>query len=103
MLDFRNDLHRRLADPTKKGIVDDARMWGDADGHQAMRFLRDNASELGIDAARIGISGFSAGGAVAMGAAIEHDENTKPDFAVAIYPGYRLEKPVPADAPPIFA
>lgn len=36
-----------------------------ADGHDALAFVRANASDMGIDPARINVSGFSAGGSIA--------------------------------------
>ncbi len=69
---------------------------------QAVKFVRERAAQFGIDPKKIGISGFSAGGGVAMGAVFEHDAETRPDFAVAIYPAYRGGMSVPADAPPLF-
>src|SRR6185437_7045757 len=66
------------------------------------RFVRDHAGDWDVDPARTGIIGFSAGGAVALGAAIVHDAACRPDFVGAIYPAYRGGVPVPADAPPIF-
>ncbi len=50
----------------------------------------------------IGIGGFSAGGAVTMGPVFEHDAESRPDFAVGIYPAYRAGLPLPPDAPPLF-
>jgi len=46
--------------------------------------------------------GFSAGGGIAVNAALEHDPLSRPDFAAGIYPGYRSVAPVPEDAPPLF-
>jgi len=37
-----------------------------------------------------------------MGAVMQHDAQSKPDFAAGIYPGYRTATTVPADAPPLF-
>jgi len=69
-----------------------------ADAKQAIHILRSQAAELGIDFNKIGIAGYSAGGALALMAALEiHEENlpeyaglklnTLPDFACLIYPG----------------
>lgn len=71
-----------------------------ADAKQAIHILRSNAEELGIETKKIGIGGFSAGGALALLAALETYENelpdyakfnqsTIPDFACLIYPGVR--------------
>lgn len=109
VLDFRNDLRRRLertgpmgdAPPTSD-LMQHARLWGEEDGRQAMRFVRQRAAEWGIDPQRIGIAGFSAGGGVAMGAAMQHDDASRPDFAVGIYPAYRAGVPLPENPPPLF-
>ena len=108
MLAFRNDLHLRIREarqhhaPGNAPLTVEARQWGEDDGRQAIRFVREHAGEFLIDPSRIGIIGFSAGGGVAMGATLEHDAATRPDFAGAIYPALRDNVPVPADAPPLF-
>lgn len=88
--------------PTGTAETEKARDWGDDDGRQAIRFVRQHAAEWGIDPHRIGIGGFSAGGEVTMGAVMQHDAEGRPDFAVPLYAGYRSATPVPADAPPLF-
>lgn len=72
------------------------------DGRQAIRYVRQHAAEWLLDPRRIGIVGFSAGGAVVMGAVMWHDAASRPDFAAPIYPTYRSVTPVPDDAPPLF-
>jgi hypothetical protein len=37
-----------------------------------------------------------------MGAVMQHDAQSRPDFAAPIYAGYRTATPVPEDAPPLF-
>jgi dienelactone hydrolase len=59
------------------------------DAGAALRFVRENAGELGVDPVRVGILGFSAGGHLAGSAAVRYDlmdVPTRPDFAVLIYP-----------------
>lgn len=73
-----------------------------ADGRQAMKVVRQRASEWGITPDRIGILGFSAGGAVTMGVVMDHDADSRPNFAAPIYGGDTGGAPVPADAPPLF-
>jgi quercetin dioxygenase-like cupin family protein len=88
--------------PTGTGPIEEARNWADEDGLQAIRFVRQHASEWGIDPKRIGIAGFSAGGGIAVDAAMHHTPDTRPDFVAGIYPGYRPGILVPTDAPPLF-
>ncbi len=90
---------------------------GDAlpDAARAMRLVRSRASEWGVDPARIGFMGFSAGGEVAAlietrfdagnGSAADPVDrvSSRPDFAVVVYPGFRPGTiTVPKDAPPTF-
>ena len=72
------------------------------DGRQAIRYVRAHAAEWSLDPNRIGIAGFSAGGAAVMGPVMQHDAKSRPDFAAPIYPAYRAATPVPDDAPPLF-
>ncbi|MGA8203969.1 MAG: dienelactone hydrolase family protein [Woeseiaceae bacterium] len=71
------------------------------DGRAAVKFLREHAERWGIDPARIGILGFSAGGGVVRAAASEYTPAERPDFAATIY-GAGDVASVPDDAPPIF-
>jgi acetyl esterase/lipase len=73
-----------------------------ADGQQAVRVVRERASEWGIAPDRIGMIGFSAGSTVTVSVALEHDAGSHPDFAAAIYDAGRQDVPIPADAPPLF-
>lgn len=75
-----------------------------ADALNAMRYVRSRAAEHGIDPARIGIMGFSAGGALAASVAFVHDAESRPDFVAPIYLQYEwvLKAPVPGDAAPMF-
>jgi acetyl esterase/lipase len=86
-----------------------------ADAARAMRTVRSRASEWGVDPARIGIMGFSAGGAVAALIETRFDAgnnnssdaieraSSRPDFAVLVYPGFPDGMiTVPHDAPPTF-
>ncbi len=93
------------------------------DAQRAMRLVRSRAREWGIDADRIGMVGFSAGGHLALATAINFkkrlydpidavDEvSSRPDFAVLCYSGYfkakeqegiRSDISIPPDTPPIF-
>lgn len=75
------------------------------DGLQAVRLVRQRAESYGIDPQRIGIVGFSAGGAVALGVAYRGKGDSKPDFVAPIYAYVmpEIEKDQPGDdAPPLF-
>lgn len=65
------------------------------DAQQAIRFARQHAAEWDIDADRIGVIGYSAGGHLASTLATHFDQayidnpdhiNLRPDFLVLIYP-----------------
>ena len=85
------------------------------DGQRAMSLVRSRSDELGIDPNRIGIMGFSAGGAPVSCTALvterlyepvdKHDDHSfKPAFAAPIYSGWWM--PEGADlseaCPPVF-
>jgi acetyl esterase/lipase len=57
-----------------------------ADMQQAIRVVRARAAEFGVDAARIGVMGFSAGGELAALAAMRPAEGAQPAFQALIYP-----------------
>jgi acetyl esterase/lipase len=95
------------------------------DSQRAVSLVRSKAKEWGIDPNRIGIVGFSAGGHLAVMTATHFDKRAyeaideidkvscRPDFAVAVYPGYLVPEDedtdvlapyirIPAGTPPIF-
>ena len=73
-----------------------------ADGQQAIKVVREHASEWGLAADRIDMMGFSAGARVTVGVALEHDAKSRPDFAAPIYGALWEKIIVPADAPSLF-
>ncbi len=80
------------------------------DAQRAISLIRQNAKEWGIDAERVGILGFSAGGhlaAVASNcerlypAADETDQKShRPNFSILIYPAYLVQKDAPTTISP---
>lgn len=65
------------------------------DGHQAMRYVRENAKKLGVDANKVGIIGFSAGGHLASTISTHYaieGTNTRPDFSILFYPVITMSK-----------
>jgi acetyl esterase/lipase len=88
---------------------------GKQDAQRAMRLVRSNAAAWGIDATRIGLMGFSAGGELVDMVAFESGNgnpesadpierlSAKPNFVVLVYPGpLGVPETIPADAPPAF-
>jgi len=84
------------------------------DAARAIRLVRSRASEFHIDPDRIGMLGFSAGGAVIMMVAFEKGDgdpkapdaidrvNGRPNFQMMVYPGGKAPETISADAPPAF-
>lgn len=65
-----------------------------ADARQAVRILRQKASDLGLQSGKIGVCGFSAGGHLAISCSLYPEPNSPetevsgmPDFAGLFYPG----------------
>src|SRR5881397_794324 len=91
-----------------------------ADAQRAVSLVRSRAGEWGIDPERIGITGFSAGGHLAIATATSFEKRTyepvddtdkiscRPSFAIPVYSGYLKEEleagrmHVPKDTPPVF-
>jgi acetyl esterase/lipase len=78
-----------------------ARELAGADGRQAVRIVRRHAAEFGFRPDRIGMIGFSAGGAVTL-AAVNGPADTRPNFAAPIYAADAGKVPPPEGAPPLF-
>jgi acetyl esterase/lipase len=93
------------------------------DAQRAVSLMRSKAGEWKLHPQRIGIVGFSAGGHLAIATATGFEKRTyeprddvdniscRPDFAIAVYPGYLKPKDkdelapglhVPPGTPPIF-
>ncbi|MEO6002449.1 MAG: alpha/beta hydrolase [Opitutus sp.] len=84
------------------------------DAYRAMRLVRSRAGEFKVDPTRIGMLGFSAGGAVVMMVAFDKGEgdptapdlvereNGRPNFQMMVYPGGQVPEKIPADSPPAF-
>ncbi len=73
-----------------------------ADGLQAVRVARQQAPRFGVNPERIGILGFSAGGWVTVGVAIEGRGDSRPDFAAPIYAAMPDDVTAPPNPMPLF-
>jgi len=75
------------------------------DALNSIAHVRSNADQYGVDRNKIGLIGFSAGGAVTMAVAYGYAQNNRPDFIGPIYAWMNVvpPHPVPDDAPPMFA
>ncbi|MFL5590133.1 MAG: alpha/beta hydrolase [Ktedonobacteraceae bacterium] len=101
--DFERQFQENLSDRNKiREVTKQIGPLAIADGQQAVRIVRKRASEWGLAPNRIGIMGFSAGGRVTAGVALEHDAQSRPNFAAPIYGALWEDITVPADAPPLF-
>jgi acetyl esterase/lipase len=85
-----------------RNVTQSVSMLAIADARQSLRLVHQRASEWGIAPNKIGIMGFSAGGHVTAGTALEFDRETRPDFAAPIYGALISDFVVPSDAPPLF-
>ena len=84
------------------------------DANRAIRLVRSHAKDFDIDPQRVGMLGFSAGGAVIMMVAFDKGEgmanatdpidrlNGRPDFQMMVYPGGKAPETIASDAPPAF-
>jgi acetyl esterase/lipase len=85
-----------------------------ADMQRAIRLVRSRGAEWGIDPARIGVMGFSAGGEIAALAATRFDAgspdaadpidrlSSKPAFQALLYPALPKDMQLSKDTPPAF-
>jgi acetyl esterase/lipase len=72
-----------------------------ADATAAIALVRSRAKDWGIDPARVGFAGFSAGAITALSVGLLADASQRPSFIAPIYPPMQHQA-VPADAPPMF-
>jgi acetyl esterase/lipase len=72
------------------------------DGRAALRMVKARAAEWGVDPARVGMMGFSAGAMTTLSVALNAPASEMPAFIAPIY-GPMVTVDVPASAPPMFA
>ena len=95
------DAARAIGDVVPYETIRDARAAAADDGRRAIATVRARGKEWGVDPARVGMIGFSAGAFLVIDVAV--DPRAAPlAFVAAIYGGETLGRPVPKDAPPLF-
>ncbi len=90
---------RALSQLAGDPVLVQARAMAAADGRQALSMVRDRAAEFGVDPAKVGMMGFSAGAFLTADTAMEPG-GAPLAFAVPIYGGDTQGREVPTDARP---
>lgn len=72
-----------------------------ADARQAVSLVRRNAARWGVNPARIGLLGFSAGARTALVATLAANDDSRADFLGLLYPSMAAAD-LPAKLPPLF-
>ena len=89
--------------PRFRGIAESLAPSLAADGRAALQLVVDRAGEWGVDPARVGLLGFSAGGYLATRLALEPaSAGPAPAFVASIYGAHFGAASPPAVAPPLF-
>jgi acetyl esterase/lipase len=84
-------------------LPEEAQKHGIADGIQAIKVVRSNAAKWGIDAEKIVLVGFSAGGVVTSGAMLADNAADRPNFVAPIYGApFGAIPNIPSGTPPAF-
>jgi acetyl esterase/lipase len=73
-----------------------------ADAQTALRMIRGNAAQWGIDTKRVGMLGFSAGAMTTLATTLADAPDARPDFIAPIY-GMMTAVTPPANPQPMFA
>jgi acetyl esterase/lipase len=100
-------LKYRIIEKRTEGIPqmdqDTAARYGIADGIQALKVVRQHATEWGVAPNRIGFMGFSAGAMVTSATVLQQDSAARPNFAALIYGApFGVIPAIPKNLPPLF-
>jgi acetyl esterase/lipase len=92
---------RKMSDIIPAAMIAEPRAAAADDGRKAIAIVRGGAKDFGIDPAKVGMIGFSAGAFLTADVAMD-PRGAPLAFVAPIYGGETQGKPVPADAPPLF-
>ena len=90
-----------------ESVLDSAKIilpYSTLDALNAIENIRNNSKKYGVNPSKIGLMGFSAGGAVTMEAAYKSKTNNEPNFIAPIYAWMDIveNQKVPTNKPPAF-
>ena len=89
------------ANPMHDSVGDSIIQLAAKDAKEAIRLVREHATEWHIHQDKIGFLGFSAGGGVAIAATMSANAKERPNFLCTNFGPSLLPVNVPADAPPL--
>ena len=100
VIEWQRTLKTQTAIDSAKTILP----YSSKDALNAIEVIRNNASKYNINPDKIGLMGFSAGGAVTMEAAYTSISKNQPNFIAPIYPWMDIVggQKVPSNKPPAF-
>ena len=100
VIEWQRTLKTQTAIDSAKTILP----YSSKDALNAIEVIRNNASKYNINPNKIGLMGFSAGGAVTMEAAYTSISKNQPNFIAPIYPWMDIVEgqKVPSNKPPAF-
>ena len=100
VIEWQRTLKTQTAIDSAKTILP----YSSKDALNAIEVIRNNASKYNINPNKIGLMGFSAGGAVTMEAAYTSISKNQPNFIAPIYPWMLVvdKQKVPLNKPPAF-
>lgn len=84
------------------GVEDPSIAAAAADCNNALALVREHSAEWGLDPARIGVMGFSAGGGVELAGLLRASAENRPSFVVSVYGPALEDMYVEPDFPPLF-
>lgn len=98
---MQQQLMKEVGHPMTGELI--ARSLAPTDGKAAVAWVRAHAAHYGVDPARVGMMGFSAGAMTTRRVGLDGKGDERPAFLGYVYGPQDAEPgPIPADAPPLF-